>query len=105
MGKSIFIIKGEKNSQTQQYVIDEFGQVVSQNNIGGGSLSTSQPQTTTTSSNTYSSSSSDNTGWKVLLTIAAIIIFIVITCTTGWGSIPAGALGCVALRSIWSDEW
>ena len=70
--------KEKKNSQTQQYVIDEFGQVVSQNNIGGGSLSTSQPQTTTTSSNTYSSSSSDNTGWKVLLTIAAIIIFIVL---------------------------
>ena len=97
--------KENKNSRTQQYVIDEFGQVVSQNNIGGGSHLTSRPQTSTTSSNTNSSSSSDNTGWKVLLTIAAIIIFIVITCTTGWGSIPAGALGCVALRSIWSDEW
>ena len=41
----------------------------------------------------------------ISLTKGGIIIFIVITCTTGWGSIPAGAIGCVAMRSIWSDEW
>lgn len=98
----------EKNQAQQEYVIDEFGQVVSQNNIGGGSNSnsTSRTDTPTTSRTTTSSSSSsdDNTGWKIFWTIVAIIVFIAITCTTGWGSIPAGIVGYWTLKTIWSDD-
>lgn len=101
--------KDNAKAQTQQeYVIDEFGQVVSKNNIGGGSNSnsTSRTDTTTTSRPTTSSSSSseDNTGWKIFWTIVAIIVFIAITCTTGWGSIPAGIVGYWTLKSIWGDD-
>lgn len=93
--------------EQKEYAIDEFGQVVSQNNIGGGSNSTltsenSTQETPSRSSST--SSSSDNTGWKVFFTIVAIVIFIVITCTTGWGSIPAGIVGYWTLKTIWGDD-
>lgn len=95
-----------KNQSQQEYVIDEFGQVVSQKNIGGGSKSNSRAKTTTTPRTTTSrsSSSDDNIGWKIFGTIVAIGVFIAITCTTGWGSIPAGAVGYFTLRSIWSDN-
>ncbi len=73
--------KAKKQTQ-QEYVIDEFGQVTSQNNIGGGSNSTSSTDTTITSQTTSSSSNSkDNTGWKIFWTIVAIIVFIIICAT------------------------
>lgn len=108
-GQVHFKKQNEKNrNQTQQeYVIDEFGQVVSRSNIGGSSNSnsTSRTEATTTSRTTSSSSSSDdNTGWKIFWTIVAIIVFIVITCTTGWGSIPAGIIGYWTLKTIWGDD-
>ena len=108
-GQVHFKKQNEKNrNQTQQeYVIDEFGQVVSRNNLGGSSNSnsTSRTEATTTSRTTSSSSSSDdNTGWKIFWTIVAIIVFIVITCTTGWGSIPAGIIGYWTLKTIWGDD-
>lgn len=97
--------KEEAKIETQQeYVIDEFGQVVSQNNIGGGSNSNSTSGTNTTSISSSNSSNSDNTGWKIFFTIVAIVIFIVITCTTGWGSIPAGIVGYWTLKTIWGDD-
>lgn len=98
----------EKKKKEQEYVIDEFGQVVSRNNIGGSSSASSNSRNTTTTSSTNtttSSSSSDNgTGWKIFFTIVAIIIFIVITATTGWGSIPAGIVGYYTLKTIWGDD-
>ena len=91
----------------EDYTIDEFGQVVSQHNIGGGSISNSS-STYTSSSNSsnqsYNTSSNDNIGWKIFFTIITIIVFIVITCTTGWGSIPAGYVGYTILKSIWGDD-
>lgn len=93
-----------KTHTQQEYVIDEFGQVVSQSNIGGGSNSNSTSGTNTTSNSTSNSSNSDNTGWKIFFTIVAIVIFIVITCTTGWGSIPAGIVGYWTLKTIWGDD-
>lgn len=96
--------EGAKIETQQEYVIDEFGQVVSQNNIGGGSNSNSTSGTNTTSNYTSNSSNSDNTGWKIFFTIVAIVIFIVITCTTGWGSIPAGIVGYWTLKTIWGDD-
>lgn len=99
-------LKKQTEKTQQEYIIDEFGQVVSQNDIGGGSNSTSKANTATTSSNTSSSSNRDNnTSWKVFCTIVAIIIFIVITCTTGWGALPAGLAGYWTLRTIWSDDY
>lgn len=97
------------NQSHREYSIDEFGQVVSQNNIGGGSNSASTSTSRNSSSASSSSSSSttssgDNTGWKIFFTIVAIIIFIVITCTTGWGSIPAGIIGYWTLKTIWGDD-
>lgn len=95
------------NQRQQDYTIDEFGQVVSRNNIGGGSNSGSTSLNTssnTSSSSSSSSSSNDNTGWKIFWTIVAIIVFIAITCTTGWGSIPAGIVGYWTLKTIWSDD-
>lgn len=106
-GQVHFKKQKEKNQTQQEYVIDEFGQVVSRNNIGGGSSpnSTSRTDSTTTSRSTSSSTNTDgNTGWKVFWTIVAIIVFIVITCTTGWGSIPAGIVGYWTLKTIWSDD-
>lgn len=91
------------NTQTSpnpQYTIDEFGQVVSNHNIGGGTSTTSPSGSTSTSS----SQSTDNTGWKVFLTILAIIVFITITVTTGWGSIPAACVGYMTLRAIWGKD-
>ena len=100
--------KEKKTSQNQQeYTIDEFSQVVSNNNIGGSSNSTSNTREITSStprSTSSSSGSDDNTGWKIFFTIVAIIIFIVITCTTGWGSIPAGIVGYWTLKSIWGND-
>ena len=97
-----------KNQTQQEYTIDEFGQVVSQNNIGRGSNnnSTSRTETTTTSRTTTSSSSSsdDNTGWKIFWTIVVIMVFIAIACKSGWGSIPAGIIGYWILKGIWSKE-
>lgn len=97
----------KKKEKGQEYVIDEFGQVVSSSNIGGSnsSIPNSRDNTSTSSSTTTSSSSSDNgTGWKIFFTIVAIIIFIVITATTGWGSIPAGIVGYYTLKTIWGDD-
>lgn len=91
----------------QEFTIDEFGQVVSQNNIGGGSNSTSNTHGTnscTTSCMSSSSNSDDNTRWKIFFTIVAIIVFIAITCTTGWGALPVGVIGYFVLRAIWSGE-
>lgn len=95
--------QGTKKGVQPEFVINEFGEAVSRNNIGGGSSSNSS-SSSSSSSSSNTSSSDDNTGWKVFFTIVAIIIFIVITCTTGWGSIPAGAVEYVILRSIWSDS-
>lgn len=106
-GQVHFKKQKDKNQTQQEYVIDEFGQVVSRNNIGGGSSSNSASRTgsTTTSRSTSSSTNTDdNTGWKIFWTIVAIIVFIVITCTTGWGSIPAGIVGYWTLKTIWSDD-
>ncbi len=106
-GQAHFNNGGSKNENQSEYVINEFGEVVSRNNIGGGSSSSDNSPSSSSSlssSSSSSSSSDDNTGWKVFFTIIAIIIFIVITCTTGWGSIPAGAVGYVILRCIWSDS-
>lgn len=88
-----------------EYVINEFGEMVrrggnSSNNSTGASSSSS----TSTRSTSTSSSSSDGNGWKIFFTIVAIIIFIVITCTTGWGSIPAGIVGYYTLKTIWGDD-
>lgn len=106
-GQVHFKKQKEKNQTQQEYVIDEFGQVVSRNNIGGGSNSNSTARTdSTTTSRTTSNSScnDDNTGWKIFWTIVAIIVFIAITCTTGWGSIPAGIVGYWTLKTIWGDD-
>ena len=99
--------KQDEEMKQEDYTIDEFGQVVSQHNIGGGSISNSS-STYTSSSNSsnqsYNTSSNDNIGWKIFFTIITIIVFIVITCTTGWGSIPAGYVGYTILKSIWGDD-
>lgn len=103
--------KNDKNSKKQEseYTINEFGEMVRQGGRGGETKSKKSRTSTRTSSNSSSSSASssgDNTGWKIFLTIAAIIIFIVITCSTGgWGSLPAGPIGAMVLKSIWSDDW
>lgn len=107
-GQVHFKKQKEKNQTQQEYVIDEFGQVVSRNNIGGGSNSnsnsTARTGSTTSRTTSNSSSNDDNTGWKIFWTIVSIIVFIVITCTTGWGSIPAGIIGYWTLKTIWSDD-
>lgn len=106
-GQAHFRNQGNKKEEQPEFIINEFGEAVSRNNIGGGSSSNSSSSSSSSSSRSTSSSTSssdDNTGWKVFFTIVAIIIFIIITCTTGWGSIPAGAVGYVILRSIWSDS-
>lgn len=106
-GQAHFRNQGNKKEEQPEFVINEFGEAVSRNNIGGSSSSNSSFSNSSSSSSSTSSSTSssdDNTGWKVFFTIIAIILFIVITCTTGWGSIPAGAVGYVILRSIWSDS-
>lgn len=103
--------KGQKaaDKTQQEYTIDEFGQVVSRNNIGGGannntSSRTNSSTSSSSSSTSSSSSSSDGNGWKIFFTIVAIIVFIIITCTTGWGSIPAGIVGYWILKTIWGDD-
>ena len=107
-GQVRFSKKDRKNQTQEDYTIDEFGQVVSQHNIGGGSIANSSSTGTSSSSSSnqsYNTSSDDNKGWKIFFTIVAIIVFIVITCTTGWGSIPAGLVGYWTLKSIWGDDF
>lgn len=98
----------KKKKKEQEYVIDEFGQVVGRNNMGGhnsSSTSSTSSSTHSSSSSTTSSSTNDNgNGWKIFFTIVAIIVFIAITATTGWGAIPAGAVGYYTLKSIWGDD-
>lgn len=88
-----------------EYVINEFGEMVRQGgNSSNSSTGSSSSSSTSTRSTSTSSSSSDGNGWKIFFTIVAIIIFIVITCTTGWGSIPAGIVGYYTLKTIWGDD-
>lgn len=105
-GQAHFKGNQSKKKETEpEYVINEFGEMVRR---GGNFSSSSSGLTSTSSSSTRSastsSSSSDGNGWKIFFTIVAIIIFIVITCTTGWGSIPAGIVGYYTLKSIWGDD-
>lgn len=75
----------ENKKKEKEYVIDEFGQVVSRNNLAGSNSSSSNSRDTSTASSTNTSTSSNSgdnsTGWKIFFTIVAIIIFIVITLT------------------------
>ena len=105
--KDVYSGTGSETQKQQNFIIDEFGQVVSNKNIGGGSSSTaSSASSSSRYRDNHSGDDKSSAGivWKIILTIITIIIFIVITCTTGWGSIPAGAVGFVALRAIWSDK-
>lgn len=100
--------KGNQSKEKEpepEYVINEFGEMVRRGSSSSSSsaVTTSSSSSSTISSST-SSSSSDGNGWKIFFTIVAIIIFIVITCTTGWGSIPAGVAGYYVLKSIWGDD-
>lgn len=95
-----------KNRRRDDFTIDEFGQIVSQHNIGGGlnSVSSNSTSSPNRSKESYNTTSDDNKGWKIFFSIVVFVVFIVITCTTGWGSIPAGALGYWIMRSIWGDD-
>jgi hypothetical protein len=93
--------------ENKSFTINEFGEAVSNNNIGGVTPSTPSSDSSTSnasSNNSSNSSTDDNTTLKVIFTIIAIIIFIAITCTIGWGSIPVGAVIYLVLRSIWKDS-
>lgn len=102
-----FSNKDRKCQSQEDYTIDEFGQVVSRRNIGGGSNANTSSTSTSSSSysQSYNTSSDDGNGWKIFLTIVAIIVFILITCTTGWGAVPAGVVGYLTLKNIWSDDF
>lgn len=103
----VHLNNGQPKKKEFEYVINEFGEMVQQGTSRKKNNRISSGTSSNTSSPSYSSSTSsgDNTGWKVFFTIVAIIIFIVITCTTGWGSIPAGIVGYGVLKAIWSDDW
>lgn len=94
-----------KKQPESEYVINEFGEMVRRGSSSlNSSAGTTSSATSSTRSSSTSSSSSDGNGWKIFLTIVAIIVFIVITCTTGWGSIPAGIVGYWTLKSIWGND-
>lgn len=106
-GQAQFKENNKKETQAlskQEYIIDEFGQVVSQNNIGGGLSTGSENLSVSSGSSDNNASSDDNVGWKILLTIVFVVLFIIITCTTGWGTFPAGIVGYLLLKNIWSDN-
>lgn len=94
-----------KTEKKQDYVIDEFGQVV-RNGINQPKSDTAKNNSANTSSRiSNTSSESSDIGWKIFFTIIAIIIFIIVTCTTGWGSIPAGVVCYVTIRGIWNSDF
>lgn len=97
----------QKEINESEYVINEFGEMIRKGGSSSSGRSSTQKERAS-STQTYSSSSSsgDNTGWKVLLTIVAIIVFLAITfSTTGWGSLPAGPICYVVIKSIWNNNW
>ena len=97
--------QSKKNESDPEYVINEFGEMVRRgSSSSSNSAGTTSTPTSSTRSSSSTSSSSDGNGWKIFFTIVAIVIFIVITCTTGWGSIPAGIVGYYTLKTIWGDD-
>lgn len=94
--------ESQKAEKQNEFVINEFGEMVQQ---GHSDSETQSRQTGNQSGSTSSSGKSDsNTGWKVFFTIIAIVAFIAITCTTGWGAIPAGIVGYYTLKTIWGND-
>ncbi|MDE6668378.1 MAG: hypothetical protein K2K26_01695 [Muribaculaceae bacterium] len=81
----------EVSTTNNNYMINEFGEVVNRDNIGSSSSfpignngsSTVSRASRSSTYNSSISSSDDNTGWKVILTIIAILILIVIMFTLG----------------------
>lgn len=97
--------QSKKKESDPEYVINEFGEMVRRgSSSSSNSAGTTSTPTSSTRSSSSTSSSSDGNGWKIFFTIVAIVIFIVITCTTGWGSIPAGIVGYYTLKTIWGDD-
>lgn len=109
--KSINTSNKKENTSQGQYYINEFGEVVSRNNIGGGSQSSSNRNTPSSSytSNQPSempSTPSANWGWilKLILTIVAIVIWIAILSNGNIGlSVTYFIGGTLLLLIIWNN--
>ena len=82
-----------QNKSKTGYTINEFGEAVKDGPSGGGGQISGNRKP--------AKQKGDDTGFKVFMTIFVVIVFIIITATTGWGAIPAGAVGAAAINQIW----
>jgi hypothetical protein len=96
-------LNSKTQSNSSQYSIDEFGQVIRANHEQNNSTNNTSSSNTNSASTSSSSDDGWDVFWKVILTIVVIGICIAIaTCTNGYGT-PLLIGGYYAVKYIWND--